>query len=253
MLKHKLSGQRKRLTPLLFLLAIAGYSSLSAGVKEKYSVTWSEGYQMPELLSESISIKKQSDLKKLLTAPWYAKITVINAKTPGEEKLSNCSQYLLEATDKIRTLRENEMSPFLEFVVMCRATEALINAKEPLKSSLPGNFLNKTMPDKFPKVMAFQVSEKEITKSMSNRHLRYWGDINKNLSFEAVSKNKVKFSGQGGEQEIALVGRGDLNHDGDEDVLLSSRETVEGGSYFNYRLFALSVSEKGEWLLIKEY
>lgn len=252
MLFHNKLTFRKKL--VLLLLFIVGYSPLLAGpVKEKYSVMWSEEYQMPALLSDSISIKDQPDLKKLLIAPWYAAFAVVNTRTLSETNISNCNQYLLEATDKIRTLRENEMSPFLEFVVMCRATKILVDAKKPLKSNVPKFFLNRTMPNKFPKAMAVLISKKESIQSTSNKYLHYWGDINKGLKFESESKNKVSFSGEGGEQEIVLIGRGDFNNDGYEDVLLSSRETVQGGSYFNYRLFSLTASEKGEWELIKEY
>jgi len=49
------------------------------------------------------------------------------------------------------------------------------------------------------------------------------------------------------------MGRGDFNVDGLEDVLISSRDSVEGGSYFDFGLFTLSVNEKGKWQLIEEF
>ena len=37
-----------------------------------------------------------------------------------------------------------------------------------------------------------------------------------------------------------------------EDVFILSRDQVEGGNYFNMRLFILSVNSQGNWKLIKE-
>ncbi|MCF6325363.1 MAG: hypothetical protein L3J89_13760 [Gammaproteobacteria bacterium] len=136
---------------------------------------------------------------------------------------------------------------------MCRSTQLLFNAKNPEKSNIPGDFLNEFMPEKFPSALAFQTSTREAGKNANDKSKRYWNDINQNLQFEAISKDRVKFFNDGGTQNISLVGRGDFNTDGLEDVLISSRDSVEGGSYFNFRLFALSVNEKGEWQLIEEF
>jgi len=137
--------------------------------------------------------------------------------------------------------------------MMCRPTKLLLNAKPPEKSNIPNDFLNKSMPENFPVEIAFQTSTREAERNANDKSKRYWSDINQNLQFEAISKDRVKFFDDGGSQNISLVGRGDFNADGLEDVLISSRDSVEGGSYFNFRLFALSVNEKGEWQLIEEF
>ncbi len=76
------------------------------------------------------------------------------------------------------------------------------------------------MPEKLPAPLAFQISTREMERDANDKSKRYWGDINKNLQFEAVSKDQVKFFDAGGTQNISLVGRGDFNDDGVEDILI---------------------------------
>ncbi len=57
----------------------------------------------------------------------------------------------------------------------------------------------------------------------------------------------------GGYQEVEILGNGDANNDGIEDVFIVVRDYVEGGNYFNMRLFVLSVNAKGSWELIKNF
>jgi len=245
---------RKEAIAFLVLLAsISGCSEKPPENKLHYSVSWSSEYQMVELLSKAVPINEQKDLQGVLDAPWYAEISVVNTKSSENTSFANCSGYLSEVTKKTHALRDNEINAFLEFAMMCRSTKLLLNAKSPEKSNIPNDFLNKSMLENFPVEIAFQTSTREAEKNANDKSKKYWSDINQNLQFEAISKDRVKFFDDGGFQNISLVGRGDFNSDGFEDVLISSRDSVEGGSYFNFRIFILSVNEKGEWQLIEEF
>lgn len=254
MFSYKYLGYYK-LIPFFAILLISttGCSILSPENKQSHSVSWSSGYRMEELLSNPIIIRDHNDLQRALSAPWYAEVTVLGTKTSEETLLKNCRSYLSLATEKTHTLRENEISAFLELAMMCRSTKLLLNAKNPIKSNIPSDFINEFLPEKLPSTIAFQTSTEEAKKSAIDSMKKYWGDINQNLKYEAVSKEKAKYSGESGVQYITLIGRGDFDGDGLEDVLITSRDVVDAGSYFNLRLFALSVDEKGKWQLIKEF
>lgn len=235
------------------MLSISGCTVIAPENKLLYSVSWSSGYQMVELLSEPVAINDQKDFQRVLDAPWYAEISVVDTKSSTGTSFINCSDYLSDVTEKTHVLRESEINAFLEFTMMCRSTELLLNARSPKKSNIPSDFLNKLMPETFPSALAFQTSSREAERNANDKSKRYWSDINQDLQFKVISKDRVKFFDDGGTQNISLVGRGDFNADGLEDVLISSRDSVEGGSYFNFRLFSLSVNAKGEWQLIEEF
>lgn len=237
----------------LVTTACANPSSLSPDTNESHQVTWLSGYTMPQFLSTPIALNKKSDLDKVLAAPWYTSVTLVGAKTSGELSVNKCSHYLSEATLDTRTLREYENSAFLELAMMCRATELLLNAKKSEISNIPSDFLNASLPNKLPTGLAFQVSTAEAEINANDKAKRYWSDINDELQFKAISKDQAEFYQDGGTQTLAVVGKGDFNNDGMEDVLITSRDTVSGGNYFNLRLFALSLNTKNEWSLIKQY
>lgn len=235
------------------LILTTGYLILLPENKQNYSVSWSSGYKMEVLLSEPIIIRDRNDLQKALSAPWYAEMTVLGTKSSKEILLKNCKSYLSLATEKTHPLRENEISAFLELAMMCRSTELLLNAKIPVKSNIPNDFINEFLPEKLPATIAFQTSTAEAKKNAIDRTKKYWSDINQRLKYKAISTEKAKYSGSSGVQTIALVGKGDFNGDGLEDILINSRDVVDGGSYFNLRLFALSVDEEGKWQLIQTF
>ena len=59
---------------------------------------------------------------------------------------------------------------------------------------------------------------------------------------------------EGGTQELALVAKGDFNGDGIEDMLITSRDSVEGGSYRAIRLFLLTrISASSAITVLREY
>lgn len=65
--------------------------------------------------------------------------------------------------------------------------------------------------------------------------------------------HRAEYRIEGGLQALSVLGLGDFNGDGREDLLASVRDTVEGGSYFNLRLFVLTVTEGGNWQMEAEY
>lgn len=239
----------------LACLFILTSSCVNTEVGTEYPVSWTSQYTMASLLDDAIIIKEQNDLKNAINASWYAEVDIITDENESSEitPLSSCKDYFSKATSHTTTLREYETGPFLLLAKMCRATELLLHANPSKYSYISNNFLNKSTPHIFPSEIAFQISTGEAEKNAKDKSKHYWADINQNLQFEAISETQSKFFDDGGSQIIDLIGRGDFNADGIEDILISSRDSVEDGDYFNLRLFSLSVNEKREWRLIREY
>ncbi|WP_027328248.1 hypothetical protein [Marinimicrobium agarilyticum] len=237
----------------IFLFNLVGCSEGQTNNEEAHAISWYPGFTMPELLAANVDIEKREDLAALLSKDWYASIDVANTRSAEEDAFSNCQEYFREATPKTRTLREHEMNAFVELAVMCRATELMVGAKTPRKSYIPEDILTASSPEKFPSEIAFETSKTESEKNRNDPLVKHWGDINKIREVNAVSPYAVDFYTMGGVQRLELVGRGDFDGDGVEDVLLSSRDSVDGGSYQHLRLFVLSVDADGDWRTIKSY
>lgn len=216
-------------------------------------VTWNTGYTMPDILGSSdISINSVSDLSKLISAPWYADVNVKQTKV-GETVFSSCADYFDKAEPSTRTKRDNEMNAYLEFKVMCEATQLLIHAKNSSESYLPDIILNEDVPKFWPKKMALQISTEESKRIFHNSNLKTWDDVTPIIRVETHSDTKSVYFHEGGYQEIEILGKGDDNSDGIEDVFIVVRDHVEGGNYFNIRLFVLSINARGNWELIRDF
>lgn len=181
------------------------------------------------------------------------RFSVTHTKSAKSESFSNCATYLASATEKTRALQPNDMGPFLEIAAMCRSTDVLARAEGFGHSYIPEEFLNQSSIGSFPSAFAIDISSAEAEQHANDPAVKYWGDINKLNTFEVISKERARFTHSGGNQQIDLVGRGDFNGDDIEDLLLVSRDSVEGGSYFNMRLFSITANKEGEWVLLKAY
>lgn len=200
-----------------------------------------------------VDVGGRDELSGLLSKEWYAPVEVINTRSEEEGTFSSCEEYFREGTPESRTLREHEMNAFVELAIMCRATKLLSSAESPRTSYISDPILNASSPDKFPSDLAFETSKTESEENRNDPTVQYWGDINKIRKVDAISPHVVDFYTTGGVQRMELVGRGDFDGDGVEDVLISSRDSVDGGSYQHLRLFVLSVDAEGDWQVIRSY
>ena len=238
---------------LCFIGLVGCVSNESNETKKSIPVSWSSGFTMPDLLASSdISLNSIDDLSELIITPWYAEVDVKQTKV-GESVFNSCKDYFDKAEPSTRTIRDNEMSAYLEFKIMCEATRLLINASNSKESFLPEIILNNDAPKFWPKTIALQISIEESRRIAHTTTLRTWADVTPIVRVETHSKTKSTYFHEGGYQEVEIVGYGDDNNDGIEDVFIVARDYVAGGSYFNIRLFVLSINSKGDWELIKEF
>ncbi|MFT6389109.1 MAG: hypothetical protein ACJAUP_002495 [Cellvibrionaceae bacterium] len=237
------------------LLCCAGMAGCTLNASNETTknipVSWDTGFTMPGLLASSdIVLNRITDLQKLITAPWYAAIDVSQTKV-GETTFSSCAEYFDKAELPTRTTRDNEMNAYLEFKVMCEATKILMDANESQESFLLGDVLNDNSPKLWPKELSLKTSTEESKRNALNPELKAWNDVTPIIKYESQSETKSTYFHESGYQEVEIVGHGDVNHDRVEDVVIVVRDHVEGGNYFNLRLFVLSVDSQGSWELIK--
>ena len=241
---------------VIFLCSI-GFASCASnesnGKTKSIPVSWSSGFTLTSMLASlDVSLNNISDLSELISAPWYADIDVRDTKSGGSV-FSSCADYFDKAKSTTRTIRDSEMNAYLEFKIMCEATQLLINAQNSKESYLPNTILNNETPKLWPKKIALQISTKESMRIARDAELRTWADVTPITKVDVYSKTKSAYFHDGGYQEVEILGFGDSNNDGIEDVFIVVHDHVEGGNYFNIRLFVLSVNSSGIWELIKGF
>jgi len=236
---------------IFFLVTVQGcVTNAAPAPKVSIPVNWNSGFTLPELLASTIEFTTIEDLKQLIAAPWYADITMIHTKA-GDCVFNTCQNYFDRAIQTTRTAKENEMGPYLEFKVMCEAANLFLSAKNATSSYLPERVLSNDLPNLLPKSVALQTSLEESKRNANNVALRHWADITPLTKYEPLSATKSIYYHEGGYQELEIIGRGDTNNDGIEDVIVVVHDYLDGGNYMNIRLLVLSVDTKDNWQLIK--
>lgn len=239
------------------LLVILGLANCATNTSKKtindFPVSWNTGFTMPAILEKSdIPLNGVSDLSKLISARWYADIYVIKTKV-GETVFSSCMDYFDNATPATHTKNDYEMGAFLEFKVMCQATQLLLNARNSKESFLPDIILNDDVAKYWPKEIALITATEESKRISQNKNLLSWADVTPIINIEKNSESKSTYFHKGGYQEVEIVGNGDANNDNVEDVFIVVRDHLDDGNYFNIRLLVLTKNTGGSWELIKSF
>ncbi|PKG85638.1 hypothetical protein CXF85_02260 [Colwellia sp. 75C3] len=236
----------------IFFLVTAQGCVTNAAPEPKVSipVSWNTGFTLPELLASTIEFSTIEDLEQLISAPWYADITMTHTKA-GDSVFNTCQNYFEQGIETTRTAKENEMGPYLEFKVMCEAANLLLSAKNATSSFLPERVLSNDLPKLLPKSVALQTSLEESKRNANNAALSHWADITPLTKYESQSATKSTYYHDGGYQELEIIGRGDTNNDLIEDVIVVVHDYLDGGNYMNIRLLVLSVDKQNNWQLIK--
>jgi len=92
-----------------------------------------------------------------------------------------------------------------------------------------------------PPQLAINVSKQSILKAKvaSARGAR-WVDIDPTATATVSGPDQLLVSGNAFTERLILWGRGDFNHDGTEDLLVQTLDTLTEGTYRNTRLFVLT-------------
>jgi hypothetical protein len=241
------------LTISLFGCTGTSWQQHSASTDKTMPVEWTQELSMSSLLAEKPTVISQEDLSKLLAKPWYAGIGVKTNKVDESKILNNCNDFFAIKEPGMRAQQEQENDSLLEFKVMCEATRLLSQATPARYSNIPTNPLDAQLPTKLPKSIAFITSQSEWYRIQRNHNLTHWGDVYSIRKVEQKSANQSVYYLDSGAQTLAILGCGDINRDKRDDILVTVRDTVEGGSYFNLRLFVLTVTAQNQYQVVAEY
>lgn len=223
--------------------------------KKLYPVVIFNELPLGDLLDQPVKIKIVDDIRLSLDQDWYAGVSVKSNNTEQSiRKVKNCRDYFSAAEQGLIPVKEYENSAYQEFARMCDAANAIINAKPSSKSFLSSLTLDDTFPNKMPKQLAMVISLSEYQRILKNNSLNYWSDVNQIIGFDKRTEHRAIYKQQGGSQDIQLITKGDFNGDGIEDLLMTSRDTVEGGSYNATRMFLITkTSIDTDYTVLKEY
>jgi len=243
----------------LSLLSVSLACSCSAdqSTPEKqagHPVEWYAGLTLPQYLANPFNVRTHADVAALLNKKWYGAFQVHATDEAPTETIASCNEYFRAAQKPLQTVKESEYGPFRFMVMMCLATRATSQARASRISTFSKLVFDKNLPAKLPAPMAMIISSTERQRILSDKAIRHMSQVHRIIKLKRHSRFDVDYAHEGGSQQLQLVARGDFNHDGVEDYLISSLDSVVGGSYSAMRLFLITRKPgQGDYSLIKEF
>lgn len=202
-------------------------------------VTLGSGFVLLSLLDQSENIKASTPVERWLDQPWYAEVDVTFGTDYQLATINSCDDYL-SAPQPIHPVGAQDISALEALAVNCHAGNLITTARPSRESFIEAGFVDENLPQHMPSILALVIS---VSERASLAPEQKWGQVNTVVAFTEMAADAGRFELDFGFQELAVMARGDFTGDGLEDVLLSSSDSVRGGSYAGKRLFL--VSRKG--------
>lgn len=233
----------------LLAFSFSGCATLDAAVVGS-PVEWFEGYKMGQYLHDPKRIEKSADIRSALAAPWYGEF----AMADGAGVLASCADYLQVKGSALHAVDPTDEAPFMVLTRMCDASAAILEAKPAEQSHLNNIKFDATLPKALPIEFVLVTSVVDRGRLLNKYPRAHWGDVEEITAVETCGAHCAVYSSAGAKQEVRLVARGDFDSDGISDILVSSLDSLEDGTYSALRLFLLTRRQKdGELELLREF
>lgn len=219
------------------------------------SPNWTPGLDLGSYLNPpmaSISLKR---LRRQLTGEWEESIIVAHPMTlENPTTIQTCRDALDSKNAALWPIAIPETSAYMARLALCHAVATMVDAKWSEQSYVAAFQLDESAPQLLPGKLALIISSMEYER-------RTWDETNTLHDVSAIERvahldfyKSEFYDSMGGVQTMTILGRGDFNNDGIEDLLLLVEDRVAGGSYHASRLYQLTRYQHNMPLVVlKEY
>jgi len=216
----------------LWLLLGAALSGVGAE-DPQHSASGNHSY--PVWLSSRLEASSQADLGRRMNTAFAAGM----AHPAG---VNNCSELLAKGRETLFAEASGPDAQALKSTLAnCLVLQALRDAAPTDSSHVADLKWDQSVMPLLPPELAINVSNQSIrsAKAASARGAR-WADMDRTATASASGPDQIVVKGKGFTERLILWGRGDFNHDGKDDLLVQTLETLTEGTYRNTRLFVLT-------------
>jgi hypothetical protein len=203
----------------------------------EYPVTW-----QPSLLEltgpQPPGGSPQRVLEARLSQEWDDALQLTNGKRTLDAR--SC-RSLLDLDGTYETVVPSQYDVYLDRDAECRAAALLVRAQPSKSSFIHGFALDAQAPNRLPARLAFTVSpEDEERVSQATARGEPWSAVEDVRLAAQPSSSEARYEANASEQTLTVLGQGDVNGNGVEDLLLLSRGRLTEGSLKSTRLLVLT-------------
>jgi hypothetical protein len=198
-------------------------------------------------LSSRLNASSQSDLDQQLSAPF-------TNGTAHPADVRNCVEMLAPGPRGAGSTAGPDYLQERATLVQCTILQELRGAK-PVSSSFVATLKwDDSILPLLPPQLAVNVSNENIRAAeAAAKANKSWADIDKTATASANGPDSVMVKGEGYIVRLILWGRGGLNGDGAQDLLVQTLDTLTEGTYRYTRLFILTrTSADGKLTVVRQ-
>jgi hypothetical protein len=220
-----------------------------------YLPTWTLGITLDGSVIPYIPSNASPDLKRQMEAKWSRSFEVVSP-SEGEKPtlITTCQEALQGIASGVEPAHSYEYSAYQLSLADCYGIENLTNARPSRTSHVRDLRLDESTVRKLPVALAFGIIELTEYERRQSDNLSTIEDAQKIDRLEAVSTYSTElYDGEDGRQRLTILGYGDLNNDGVEDLILKVEDDILSTNALLVRLFHLTrLQEGGSVTVIKE-
>lgn len=236
----------KRAALIITALIVFPYTNSSRAASEPtepsdHPVTWFKELNLTDFIEPRPASNSQESLKNQLHMAWVDAWEIATPLTAKERStIDNCTKLFRGEEKGFEPVYQHDFPVHLNRAALCHATKALSDAKQSNQSYIRKFNIDESTPDNLPAEMAFLLSPSELEQlnSPQNQSISDVSDIDR-IDIKNKHQGTI-YDNDGGAQTIKILGFGDLNDDGIEDIIIMTNERVHGGSYATTNLYNLT-------------
>lgn len=252
-------ARRRTFVSVLAWLSFALMSTATLAAGAKFNVTWDASLTigMPSATS-------QSELKTLLTRPWRIDATtyVFDVANPEgtKEKVRSCRTLFQADVRKMVPVAYSDRAQYRSWAINCYAIRSVAQASAATRSYVTDFTMDKSHVKKLPVELAFVISNDD--KREVRRIRAAGGTLGAYIAHASIAPSdsqRVSHGAEikddsGGMQGLSWRASGDFNHDGVQDLLISTYNHVTGGDYVAYGLYVVTrLDAHAPMIVIKKF
>ncbi|HWO13269.1 MAG TPA: hypothetical protein VNN80_27400 [Polyangiaceae bacterium] len=213
-------------------------------IPNEYAVSWH-----PTLLEfvapRGPALEQQSDLNARFDQTWEDVLQLRDGQRTVEAR--TCRTLLDLDISTYETVVPSELYVYQARFAECRAAALLIRARPSKASFLHGFALDAQAPNRLPAALVFFVSpDDEDRVTQASARGEPWSAVEDVHWVSQAATGETRYQTNDAEQELTIVGQGDINGDGFEDLLLLSRGRLTAGTLKNIVVYALTQESANE-------
>lgn len=224
----------------------ASNAGAASPASSDYEVSWN-----PALLEfagpQAPGATHPGALEARLDQAWEDPIRVTDGQR--EIEVGSC-RALLALNGPYETAVMSEFNIYQIREAQCRAAALLVSARPSQATHLEDFSLDAEAPEQLPAALALAISDARAQRIAEASALgKPWRAIDDVHLQTRTSPNEARYAAEGIEQILTIAGRGDVNADGIEDLVLLSDARVTEGTLQSTKVFLLTRTSESERVL----